>query len=96
MNDATTWDEMRKALIKSSETGQNLTQFGVPVNVNALLLQNLTELVRLLALKNLNLLHVDARKTIDAFLQEEPQESLAVSAPEAYGYEFQRNCWTKS
>merc|ERR1711920_63201 len=27
--------------------------------------------------------------TIDAFLAQDPQEGLAVSAPEAYGYEFQ-------
>merc|ERR1712226_1432880 len=30
-----------------------------------------------------------AKKTIDAFLAQEPDEGLAVSAPEAYGYEFQ-------
>merc|ERR1711972_968774 len=38
---------------------------------------------------NLNLFPADAKRTIDAFLEEEPQEGLAVSAPEAYGYEFQ-------
>merc|ERR1712066_185802 len=32
---------------------------------------------------------IDARKAIDAFLQDDPNEGLAVSAPEAYGYEFQ-------
>merc|ERR1712060_417518 len=31
----------------------------------------------------------EAKKTIDAFLAQDPQEGLAVSAPEAYGYEFQ-------
>merc|ERR1712032_463475 len=31
----------------------------------------------------------EAKKTIDAFLAQDPDEGLAVSAPEAYGYEFQ-------
>merc|ERR1712207_16520 len=30
-----------------------------------------------------------ARKVIEAFLQQDPDEGLAVSAPEAAGYEFQ-------
>merc|ERR1712008_568476 len=37
----------------------------------------------------LNLIPEEAKRTIDAFLQQEPEEGLAVSAPEAYGYEFQ-------
>merc|ERR1712228_924365 len=41
------------------------------------------------ALKQLSLVPIDAKKAIDAFLEQDPQEGLAVSAPEAYGYEFQ-------
>merc|ERR1719326_1039779 len=41
------------------------------------------------ALKRLSLIPEQAKKTIDAFLQQEPDEGLAVSAPEASGYEFQ-------
>merc|ERR1712073_276727 len=41
------------------------------------------------SLQKLNLIPEDAKRTIDAFLQQEPDEGLAVSAPEAYGYEFQ-------
>jgi len=42
------------------------------------------------ALKDLNLIPAEAKKTIDAFLQnQEPAEGLAVSAPEANAYEFQ-------
>merc|ERR1712217_273204 len=41
------------------------------------------------ALKDLSLVPIDAKKAIDAFLEQDPQEGLAVSAPEAYGYEFQ-------
>merc|ERR1712217_978403 len=45
------------------------------------------------AVKELKLIPVDAKKAIDLFLQQnsdEPsEEGLAVSAPEAYGYEFQ-------
>jgi cell division septum initiation protein DivIVA len=41
------------------------------------------------ALKHVNLIPDDAKKAIDVFLQQEPDEGLAVSAPEAYGYEFQ-------
>merc|ERR1712194_683797 len=36
-----------------------------------------------------SLVPIDAKKAIDAFLAEDPNEGLAVSAPEAYGYEFQ-------
>merc|ERR1719296_453471 len=41
------------------------------------------------ALKSLTLIPETAKTAIDAFLQAEPEEGLAVSAPEAYGYEFQ-------
>merc|ERR1712226_1142469 len=40
-------------------------------------------------LKSLKLIPTEAKKAIDLFLQEDPAEGLAVSAPEAYGYEFQ-------
>jgi DNA repair exonuclease SbcCD ATPase subunit len=40
-------------------------------------------------LKTLNLIPAKAKRAIDAFLQEDPDEGLAVSAPEAAGYEFQ-------
>jgi len=45
----------------------------------------------LVQLKNMNLIPDDAKKTIDAFLQQsgEDVEGLAVSAPEANAYEFQ-------
>merc|ERR1712056_68932 len=39
--------------------------------------------------RELTLIPIDAKKAIDAFLAEDPSEGLAVSAPEAYGYEFQ-------
>jgi len=41
------------------------------------------------SLQKLNLIPEEAKRTIDAFLQQEPDEGLAVSAPEAEGYEFQ-------
>jgi len=41
------------------------------------------------ALTSLNLIPKEAKKTIEAFLAEDPAEGLAVSAPEAAGYEFQ-------
>merc|ERR1739838_799596 len=37
----------------------------------------------------LNLIPEEAKKTINAFLQQDPDEGLDVSAPEAAGYEFQ-------
>merc|ERR1711972_671548 len=40
-------------------------------------------------LKNLKLIPTEAKKAIDLFLQQDPDAGLAVSAPEAYGYEFQ-------
>merc|ERR1712039_168743 len=45
--------------------------------------------IQLKTLKQMTLIPIDARKAIDAFLQDDPNEGLAVSAPEAYGYEFQ-------
>eukprot|EP00444_Apocalathium_aciculiferum_P009393 CAMPEP_0183390460 /NCGR_PEP_ID=MMETSP0370-20130417/5708_1 /TAXON_ID=268820 /ORGANISM="Peridinium aciculiferum, Strain PAER-2" /LENGTH=605 /DNA_ID=CAMNT_0025569961 /DNA_START=63 /DNA_END=1876 /DNA_ORIENTATION=+ len=45
-------------------------------------------LVQVSALKELSLIPESAKKTLDAFLQQDP-EGLEVSAPEAYGYEFQ-------
>merc|ERR1719293_201064 len=41
------------------------------------------------SLQKLNFIPDEAKRTIDAFLQQEPDEGLAVSAPEAAGYEFQ-------
>jgi len=46
-------------------------------------------LIQVSALKQLTLIPIDAKKAIDAFLEQDPSEGLAVSAPEAYGYEFQ-------
>merc|ERR1719387_2994275 len=47
-------------------------------------------LVQVSALKELNLIPPEAKRTIDAFLQQgDPSEGLAVSAPEANAYEFQ-------
>merc|ERR1719293_574126 len=43
----------------------------------------------LIQLKKLRLIPDDAKRTIDAFLQQDPEEGLAVSAPEANAYEFQ-------
>jgi histone H3/H4 len=43
----------------------------------------------LIQLKKLRLIPDDAKKVIDAFLQQDPDEGLAVSAPEANAYEFQ-------
>jgi prefoldin subunit 5 len=41
------------------------------------------------SLKSMTLIPAEAKKAIDAFLAEDPAEGLAVSAPEAAGYEFQ-------
>merc|ERR1719420_2119902 len=43
----------------------------------------------LMQLKKLRLIPDDAKKVIDSFLQQDPDEGLAVSAPEANAYEFQ-------
>jgi len=50
-----------------------------------------TSLAQVSSLKQLSLIPEEAKKAIDSFLSlgEEPAESLAVSAPEASGYEFQ-------
>jgi len=44
---------------------------------------------QLKALNSLELIPKEAKKAINVFLEQEPAEGLAVSAPEAYGYEFQ-------
>jgi len=44
---------------------------------------------QLSALNSLELIPKEAKKAINIFLEQEPAEGLAVSAPEAYGYEFQ-------
>merc|ERR1739838_1204820 len=46
-------------------------------------------LAQLSAVVKLSLIPDHAKKVIDAFLQQDPDEGLAVSAPEAAGYEFQ-------
>jgi len=46
-------------------------------------------LVQVSALTRMSLIPPSAKIAIDAFLQSEPDQGLAVSAPEAYGYEFQ-------
>jgi len=43
----------------------------------------------LLQLKSMTLIPQSAKDTIDAFLQQDPEETLAESAPEANAYEFQ-------
>merc|ERR1719270_1840018 len=46
-------------------------------------------LVQVSALTRLSLIPASAKIAIDSFLQSDPDQGLAVSAPEAYGYEFQ-------
>jgi len=47
-------------------------------------------MIQVSALKDLNLIPVEAKKTLDAFLQQSDDiEGLAVAAPEANAYEFQ-------
>eukprot|EP00446_Apocalathium_sp_SHHI-4_P046605 CAMPEP_0177383462 /NCGR_PEP_ID=MMETSP0368-20130122/49131_1 /TAXON_ID=447022 ORGANISM="Scrippsiella hangoei-like, Strain SHHI-4" /NCGR_SAMPLE_ID=MMETSP0368 /ASSEMBLY_ACC=CAM_ASM_000363 /LENGTH=585 /DNA_ID=CAMNT_0018847981 /DNA_START=69 /DNA_END=1823 /DNA_ORIENTATION=- len=46
-------------------------------------------LVQVSALNKLSLIPDSAKKAIEVFLQQSPDEGLEVSAPEAYGYEFQ-------
>merc|ERR1719436_1461365 len=50
-----------------------------------------TSLAQVSALRSLSLIPASAKKTLDLFLMqgEQPAEGLAVSAPEAAGYEFQ-------
>ena len=45
MNNATVWPDVRKVLIKSTETGQDLTRSRVPAKVSASLLRYLTNLL---------------------------------------------------
>jgi len=47
------------------------------------------DLVQVAALKNINFIPQDAKRAIDIFLAQDPDENLAVSAPEANAYEFQ-------
>merc|ERR1719364_523414 len=46
-------------------------------------------LAQVSALKDLDLIPKEAKRAIDAFLAQDPDEGLAVSAPEANAYEFQ-------
>merc|ERR1719265_861094 len=46
-------------------------------------------LTQVSALKDLTLIPKDAKRAIDLFLAQDPDEGLAVSAPEANAYEFQ-------
>jgi len=46
-------------------------------------------LIQLSALREMALITPEAKQAIDAFISEDPAEGLAVSAPEAAGYEFQ-------
>merc|ERR1711956_160687 len=46
-------------------------------------------LVQISAVAKLTLIPEEAKRAINAFLQQDPDEGLAVSAPEAAGYEFQ-------
>merc|ERR1719235_979507 len=48
-----------------------------------------TSLAQVSALTDLRLIPKEAKAAIESFLAQDPQEGLAVSAPEAYGYEFQ-------
>jgi len=48
-----------------------------------------SSLMQVSALKHISLIPQEAKNAITAFLQQEPDEGLAVSAPEANGYEFQ-------
>jgi len=45
--------------------------------------------VQVKALASVSLIPKEAKQAIEAFLQQDPEEGLAVSAPEAEGYEFQ-------
>merc|ERR1719162_1823567 len=47
------------------------------------------DLVQVAALKDLDLIPKEAKRSIDVFLAQDPDEGLAVSAPEANAYEFQ-------
>jgi len=47
------------------------------------------DLVQVAALRNVNFIPKEAKRAIDVFLAQDPDETLAVSAPEANAYEFQ-------
>jgi len=47
------------------------------------------QFLQISALTNLNLIPKEAKKAIDLFLEQDPDDGLAVSAPEANAYEFQ-------
>jgi len=51
--------------------------------------RNQTSFTQLAHLKVVKLIPATAKKAIDAFLQQEPDEGLAVKSPESAGYEFQ-------
>merc|ERR1719265_2638756 len=48
-----------------------------------------SSLVQVSSLKELNLIPDEAKRAIDAFLAQDPEAGLAVTAPEANAYEFQ-------
>merc|ERR1719235_2670728 len=48
-----------------------------------------TSLAQVSALTDMSLIPKEAKAAIESFLAQDPQDGLAVSAPEAYGYEFQ-------
>merc|ERR1719188_1970264 len=48
-----------------------------------------TSLAQVSALTDMSLIPKEAKAAIESFLAQDPQDSLAVAAPEAYGYEFQ-------
>merc|ERR1719262_1181482 len=47
------------------------------------------DLLQVAALKNVNFIPKEAKRAIDIFLAQDPDETLAISAPEANAYEFQ-------
>merc|ERR1740130_2146942 len=47
------------------------------------------DLIQVSNLKNMNFIPQEAKRAIDLFLAQDPDETLAVSAPEANAYEFQ-------
>merc|ERR1712061_889326 len=72
--------------------GESVDALGRAIDVlkkRAVDLPQAASFAQLSALKSLTLIPASAKTAIDAFLQAEPDQGLAVSAPEAYGYEFQ-------
>jgi len=47
------------------------------------------DLLQIAALQNVNFIPPEAKRAIDVFLAQDPDETLAISAPEANAYEFQ-------